>query len=214
MNGMERPASRISGFTLIELMVVVAIIAIVSAAVIPAFSSSMHKNRQREAAMLIVEGVFMARSRAARTGRCHRVRVIPSPAANDGGFGGAVAVDESTQHASCTMAITPPPPPPDPMWRRVSYKSVWTSTEAANDIQAEAQGDSHAGLVGEDVAILRVTSRAGNVMAPGPIHFEPTGWLAIQDRDERWFDIAGGAVTRQVQLTAGGSVRYTLRPQP
>ena len=123
-------------------------------------------------------------------------------------------MDESTVYSSCTMALFPPPPLPVPRWTRVSYKSVWTSTEVATDIQADAQGDTHAGLVGEDVAISRVTSRAGNPMASVPIHFESTGWLMVGDRDERWFDIAGGAVTRNVQITAGGSVRYTLRPPP
>ena len=81
----QRPASRVRGFTLMELMVVVGIIAIVAAAVVPSFNRSLQKNRQREAAMLIVEAVFAARSRAARTGRCHRVRVMPSDSQLAGG---------------------------------------------------------------------------------------------------------------------------------
>jgi len=213
MNGMPRPASRISGFTLIELMVVVAIIVIVSAAVVPAFSSSMHKNRQREAAMLIIEAVFDCRSRAVRTGRCCRVRVMTSDTANNGGFGGAVAIDESNTNTCNTTT-------PDPCfaahcmsaataWTRVSYKSVWSSTETAVDIQASAQGDTHAGLVGEDVAIFQATDRNGAVIVPGPMLFDPTGRLV--DRTERFFDIVGASVTRQVRVTAAGSVRYTLR---
>lgn len=215
MNAVLRPASRISGFTLIELMVVVAIIALVSAAVVPAFSSTMHKNRQREAAMLIIEAVFDCRSRAVRTGRCCRVRVMTNDTANNGGFGGAVAIDESNTN-SCNT--TPQEPcftanclgvPGGNAWTRVSYKSVWTSTETAADIQAAAQGDTHAGLVGEDVAIFQVTDRNGAVMAVGPMLFDPTGRLV--DRTERFFDIVGASVTRQVRVTAAGSVRYTLR---
>jgi hypothetical protein len=94
-------------------------------------------------------------------------------------------------------------------WTRVSYKSVWTSTEIAVDIQGPAQGDSHAGLVGEDVAIFQVTDRTGAVIPVGPMLFDPTGRLV--DRTERFFDIVGAKVTRQVRVTAAGSVRYTLR---
>jgi prepilin-type N-terminal cleavage/methylation domain-containing protein len=214
MIGKLRPINRIRGFTLIELMVVVAIIALVSAAVVPAFSSTTHKNRQREAAMLIIEAVFDCRSRAVRTGRCCRVRVMTSDTANNGGFGGAVAIDESntnscnaTPPGSCFMShcmVAAGNP-----WTRVSYKSVWTSTETAADIQAAAQGDSHAGLVGEDVAIFQVTDRNGSVIGPGPMLFDPTGRLV--DRTERFFDIVGAAVTRQVRVTAAGSVRFTQR---
>lgn len=212
MSGKLRPANRIRGFTLIELMVVVAIIALVSAAVVPAFSSTTHKNRQREAAMLIVEAVLDCRSRAVRTGRCCRVRVMTNDTAINGGFGGAVAIDESST-TSCSLT------PPDPCfathcmsgvaWTRVSYKSVWTSIETAVDIQADAQGDSHAGLVGEDVAIFQVTDRNGAIIVPGPMLFDPTGRLV--DRTERFFDIVGAAVTRQVRVTAAGSVRFSQR---
>ena len=203
------PAGPSRGFTLTELMVVVAIIAIIAAAVMPSFSVTLLKNRQREAAMLIIEAVFTARSRAVRTGKCHRVRVRLSDTANDGGFGGAVAIDESTT-ATCNTA--------DPFcavggaggeWRRISYKSVWTSTEDAVDIQAAAQGDTHAGLIGRDVAIQQVTDRTGSPIASDPMLFDSTGRLFICV--ERFYDIVGGPVTRQVRVTPGGSVRYTVR---
>jgi prepilin-type N-terminal cleavage/methylation domain-containing protein len=210
MNRTPVADNRARGFTLIELMVVVAIVAIVSAAVVPSFSLSLRKNRQREAGMLIIEAVFTARSRAVRTGRCHRVRVMLSDTANDGGFGGAVAIDESTTNTCNTAA-------PEPcivalganLWTRVSYKSVWTSMEIADDIQADAQGDNHVGLIGEDVAIFEVTDRAGAVIVRDPMLFDSIGRLV--DRIERYYDIVGGPVTRQVRVTAGGSVRYTLR---
>lgn len=204
------------GFTLIELMVVVAVIAVVAAAVVPSFSRSLQMNRQREAGMFVVEGVFAARSRAARTGRCHRVRVIPADSVMAGGTGGAVAVDESP-FSSCSTALNPPAPAPNPLWTRLSYKSVGgPSSETAGDIQGAAMGDSHAGLVGDDVAISAVQDGAGGSIAPGPMHFEPTGGLF--DLTERWFEIridTGDGplgITRHVRVSPGGSVAYTLRP--
>lgn len=205
-----RPAS---GFTLMELMVVVAIIAIVAAAVVPSFNRTLQKNRQREAAMLIIEAVFTARSRAARTGRCHRVRVVPSDSDMAGGFGGAVAVDESA-YSSCASAANPQPPLPNPLWFRLSYKSVWESNEIAGDIQAEAQGQAHVGLIGRDVAISDVLDEDGAPETRDPMLFEPSGGLL--DLTERFFEIrvdtGEGAlgVTRHVRVSPGGSVRYTL----
>ena len=84
------------GFTLIELMVVVAIIALVTAATIPSFSRALLQNRQRQAGALIVEAVLNARALAARTGRCHRVTVFPSDPSVNGGVGGVVGVDASS----------------------------------------------------------------------------------------------------------------------
>ena len=206
---MPRPASRNRGFTLTELMVVVAIIAIIAAAVVPSFSLTLLKNRQREAAMFIIEAVFTARSRAVRTGRCHRVRVMLSPTADNGGFGGAVAIDETNTNSCNTADPYCPLGIGGSEWRRISYKSVWTSVEAAVDIQGTAQGDTHAGLIGRDVAIFQVTDRTGAPIAPDPMLFDTTGRLV--DLIERFYDITGGPITRQVRVTAGGTVRYTLR---
>lgn len=205
-----RPAR---GFTLMELMVVVAVIAIVAAAVVPSFSRTLQKNRQREAAMLIIEAVFTARSRAARTGRCHRVRVMPSGSEMAGGFGGAVAIDESC-YSSCASAQNPQPPFPDPLWNRLSYKSVWESNETAGDIQAAAQGQAHVGLIGRDVAISEVMDISGSPITRDPMLFEPSGGLL--DLTERFFEIRVDTgdgplgVTRHVRVSPGGSVRYTL----
>lgn len=209
----QRPASRVRGFTLMELMVVVGIIAIVAAAVVPSFNRSLQKNRQREAAMLIVEAVFAARSRAARTGRCHRVRVMPSDSQLAGGTGGAVAIDESC-YTSCSSALNPQPPVPVPLWNRLSFKSVSASNETAGDIQAAAQGDAHVGLIGGDIAISAVLDRAGAPLAVGDMLFDPSGGLF--DMTERFFEIRVDTgtgplgVTRHVRVSPGGSVRYTL----
>jgi prepilin-type N-terminal cleavage/methylation domain-containing protein len=207
MIGKLRPTSRNRGFTLTELMVVVAIIAIVAAAVVPSFSRTLQKNRQREAAMLIVEAVFAARSRAAKTGRCHRVRVMPNASGMAGGTGGAVALDESCAN-SCSAAR-------GGQWNRLSYKSVWDSTESAADIQGAVQGDSHVGLIGQDVAISAVLDEAGGPGTPADMMFESTGGL--YDMTLRFFEIRVDTgtgplgVTRHVRVSAGGSVSYTVR---
>jgi prepilin-type N-terminal cleavage/methylation domain-containing protein len=191
-------------FTLIELMIVVAIIAIISAAVVPSFTMSLQKNRQREAAMLIIQGVFGARSRAARTGRCHRVRIYLSESQINGGFGGAVAIDEYDQ-AECSRN--------GGAWNRLSYKSIAQGTDPQN-------GDEHAGLVGNDIAISRVLDSTGSPSAGGNeiiIRFEPSGGIYIRDADELFFEVQAYSsdgqpmgVARHVRLAPSGAVRYLI----
>lgn len=198
----QRMDSRM-GFTLMELMVVVAIIAFVTAAVVPTFGLSLQKARQREAANLIVSAVYAARSRAARTGRCHRVRVYMRTPGEQGGEGGMVAVDESNV-AECSRAQN------GGVWLRLSYRSVWRSIDP--DF-----GDAHAGLVGEDIAILDVNRNAGG---QDFMLFEPSGGLFINTADPRVFRViaygAGnaptGVTTQAVAVSSGGSVRYTTVP--
>lgn len=215
MNRMPNAASRSSGFTLMELMVVVAIVAIVAAAVVPSFSRTLQKNRQRDAAMLIVEAVFAARSRATRTGRCHRVRVYMDASSMQSGTGGAVALDAS-QATNCNAATQA-----GATWTRLSYKSVSQSVEQAQDIQAAAQGTTHPGIVGEDIAILRVLDANGQPVAGNPdeMLFTPSGWL-FNSMGARYYEIVidtgSGAlgVRRHVRVSPGGSVRYTIYEPP
>lgn len=191
MNRTPEADSQARGFTLMELMVVVAIIAIVSAAVVPSFSLALKRNRQREAANLIVQAVFTARSRAARTGRCHRVVIVTDDSVENSGTGGSVAVEEyRAQWSECghtTNAAN---------WSRLSSKSVGS-------------------LVGDDVAIFRVVddSCSTELASNGStvtIRFEPTGGVFVNDAAERFFEITTKGVTRHVRISAGGSVRYTL----
>jgi prepilin-type N-terminal cleavage/methylation domain-containing protein len=181
---------RVRGFTLMELMVVVAIIAIVSAAVVPSFSLTLKRNRQREAANLIVQAVFAARSRAARTGRCHRVVIVTSGTKEDGGTGGSVSVDEyRDQWSECGHATNAA------KWQRLSSKTV---------------GE----LVGDDVAIsgLLNSKCEADASLGNTIRFEPTGGVFVNDAAERFFEITTEAVNinRHVRISTGGSVRYTL----
>ncbi len=64
-----------SGFTIIELMVVVAIIAIAMAAALPAMRQAMRDRRTQQAAVAFLNDLREARSRATMRGRAHTVRV-------------------------------------------------------------------------------------------------------------------------------------------
>ncbi len=179
-----------------ELMVVVAIIAFVSAAVVPTFAMSLQRGRQREAGWLIVEGVFTARSRAARTGRCHRVVVAPANPAVSGGTGGWVAVQESNM-AECSRAMN------SGTWTSVSVKSVGGGN---------VLGQPRVALAGKDVAI---SAMMGNLNNPDTVVFEPSGGLWVRNADPRAYTItmytdAGvpRGLPRRVIITSGGSVRY------
>ncbi|MBW1808846.1 MAG: type II secretion system protein [Deltaproteobacteria bacterium] len=194
------------GFTLIELMVVIAIVAFVTAAVVPSFSLSLQRNRQREASMLIVQAVFAARGRAARTGRCHRIRIDFDDPGVEGGYGGMVTVEEYSERIECSNTTGG-----SGDWRTLSVKCV-----------ADNDDDDHAGLVGNDIAISDVLDSDCVSLGVNSVEvlFEPTGGLNITipgNADERFFSIqaytSGGdpvGVTRHVRLASGGAVKYTM----
>jgi prepilin-type N-terminal cleavage/methylation domain-containing protein len=198
-----------SGFTLIELMVVVSIIAIVAAAVVPSFSMVLHEHRQREAAQLIIQAVFSARSNAARTGKCHRVRVYPSAdAADHTGTGGAVAVDQADQTIQCGQVET---------WTRISNKSVGPSVDTL-------VGDSHAGIVGTDISITKVVAppevdpdcdAALPIPDPNIMIFRADTFL--EDNTERYFEVQAfntegntKGITRYVRVNSSGDTKFKL----
>lgn len=64
-----------AGFTVIELMVVLAIISIAMAAALPAMQQAMRDRRTQQAAIALLNDFREARSRAAMRGRAHMVRV-------------------------------------------------------------------------------------------------------------------------------------------
>ena len=201
-----RPYSeRVKGFTLIELMVVVTIIAIVTAAVVPEFSLTLKRNRQRDAAMLIIKAVFNARSRAARTARCHMVYVDLDGPKADGGSGGVVEVREYSKSIECSNADG-------------SDGGVW-NTIAVWSVGGDG---SHAGIVGTDIAISDVIDKDCGSLGedPAEILFEPTGGLNVTVEDnaiERFFVIEAFTTDgedsevhpRHVRISSGGSVKYT-----
>jgi prepilin-type N-terminal cleavage/methylation domain-containing protein len=199
------------GFTLMELMVVVAIIAFVTAATIPSFSRALLENRQRLAGAILVEAVLNARSLAARTGRCHRVRVFPSTPSISGGNGGRVEVQVFNQ-STCMLGANPAD------WARVSIKAIGRGA-------ADPDGISNAPLeeiVGDDVAILTASTLvSGNwfvIINPNgdEMQFEPTGELfglqnrsyAIQMYLPNGTAVTGNNSTKFVNVMAGGLVRY------
>ena len=186
--------ARITGFTLIELMIVVAIIAIVSAAVVPSMSRTLQKNRQKEAAYYITQAISLARARAASNQRTHRVRVRISPAGAKGGgnFGGSVAVDECVESQTvCCLDPTRAEWPTGECiavanlrWRRIEYKSVFGSTDDATDLSNKPAQDNHAGLVGQDVAISAIQ------MGSGTFYFAKEQVGVLDDQGRRWLIIA------------------------
>jgi prepilin-type N-terminal cleavage/methylation domain-containing protein len=211
-NWKKRPG----GFTLMELMVVVAIVAFVTAAVVPSFSLSLQRNRQREAGLFILQSVLSARALAARTGRCHRVRVFTSsPGLVMGGTGGVVLLEAAVPVANanidplllsgetaCAMAQN---------WNLISHKSV--------DKSMDINGLQRPGLVGNDVAIDAVTDNAGAVTGaanPVVMMFEPSGGQSSATAQERYFRIRAynrdgsvqGGKARFVQVSASGAVKY------
>jgi len=189
-----------------ELMVVVAIIAFVTAAVVPSFSLALQKGRQREAGNLIVQAIFAARSRAARTGRCHRVRIYTATPGVNGGSGGMVGIDESNM-AECSRAVNLA----GGVWSSLSFRTV------AGASDPEFGGNVRAGLVGNDVAITDCNKGTGGRF---DLRFEPSGNLYLNDATELWFrmlayqgnSVVMGVQSIGVRIRSSGSVQYNILP--
>ncbi len=81
------------GFTLIELMVTLAVLAILLAWGVPAFREMLSNNRMAEAANRLVASLHYARTEALRRNRCVQVRAAGSPA--DWSQGWTVEADQS-----------------------------------------------------------------------------------------------------------------------
>jgi len=88
------PMRRLShGFTLIELMVTLAVLALLLAWGVPAFREMLSNNRIAEAANRLVASLHYARTEALRRNRCVRVQASGSPA--DWNEGWTVAANQS-----------------------------------------------------------------------------------------------------------------------
>jgi prepilin-type N-terminal cleavage/methylation domain-containing protein len=196
-----------TGFTLMELMVTVAIIAFVSAALVPSFSMNLLRGRQKEASMAIVAAAFEGRSRAARTGLCHRVRVTTSPPETSGGFGGTVELAVFEDPApDCSQGSADPA---SASWRKLSERTIGRTGPTP-------------GEVGADVAIADAFQDVGTCSTsygvnPIDLYFDPNGGLffgAGSAPVECIFEIGAYAgITpieprQQVRIEVGGAVTY------
>ncbi|MFN4005772.1 MAG: GspH/FimT family pseudopilin [Hylemonella sp.] len=92
--GRCRPAAR--GFTLIEIMVVVTVLAVLASLVAPSFRNMILSNRVATAASALQVSLNLARSEAVRRGADARVTIAANGAAGQWDNGWTVFVDRTT----------------------------------------------------------------------------------------------------------------------
>jgi type IV fimbrial biogenesis protein FimT len=94
--GLRRPPALSSGFTAIELMVVVAIVAILATMAAPSFSGIIERYRIRRASEDLTAAIYLARTEAMRRGGRVAIQKMSStdcPAANNWSCGWVVFAD-------------------------------------------------------------------------------------------------------------------------
>lgn len=93
------------GFTLVELMVTLAVLAIILTIAVPSFSEALNRYRLKAVAESFMGGMYIAKAEAMRTGKPVYFSVSPTAACY--GFNVGSACDCSTASASqCTMSTT------------------------------------------------------------------------------------------------------------
>lgn len=97
----------ISGFTLVELLVTLALVAILVTVGVPSFLTTIQNNRVTTQANNFVSAINLARSEAVKTGAIAHVEALSPTVGNEYGAGWRVWVDLNG-NAALDLAATPP----------------------------------------------------------------------------------------------------------
>lgn len=110
MMTVRRPSMRAAGFTLVELLVVMAIIVLVLSLVTPAVNSMLASNNLTQAGQVVADQISSARQLASARNRSAEVRFVKLNAAAGAGYNGVqlwMANDAGTLAASGRMIPLP-----------------------------------------------------------------------------------------------------------
>jgi prepilin-type N-terminal cleavage/methylation domain-containing protein len=170
-----------SGFTLIELMIVVIIISVVAVLAIPSLSSSGYDRRVFSDAASVGELVREARTRAVGRGAAQLLAITTAQATNSASF----LLYESVNGTTLTGGSVAPNTP----IASCDYPTVWpgaTGTSTATLIDGYAfanKSGTSATLEGQGNIVARVTDPAGNIITDGNtiyLCFTPNGRVKYQ----------------------------------
>lgn len=157
---MKLPARRQGGFTLIELMVVITLMAVVLGLGVPSFRSFILGQRAKSAAFAFANAAVQARSEAIK--RNAEVALVAAAGGWANGWtvqvvSGAVVLSRQDAYAGVVMASVAPKVTPT----TVTYQSSGRLGAAVNDVQVNDENGSHARCISFDLSGMP-KSRMGN----------------------------------------------------
>lgn len=203
---MRRSKTKTQGFTLLEMMVVVAIIGIVSSAIMPGLSAIMADGRQATVAQQSLVLIRLARSSAYRQGVAYLVRFDAQDANELGSIRSFAGMTSSCMRTDWQQAIAAGGFDAELLFSGVNGGATADASDSGRHVIAlRLQAP-----IGTDVTLLDLCYEPNGSTFVRTVATDPLGrqlapaWAAVG----RTFNTENQGVTRRIVLPQGGAPRF------